>query len=122
MGNISAGGMVAVEAKLNARQKALNELTSQAFNLNDPKQMATLANYVNSFEYWANQMYLFQGVKSGFTGGLGGLIAGFFLPIPDFAKYFLTMFLYSGITGMVLEHFSINEFHSRFKEMQTIYD
>lgn len=122
MGKLTVDGMTAVEKAKRDRAEALRTLTSKPFNLNDEVQQATFKKYINDFEYNANLMYLFQGMSTGLTAGGGGWLAGFLLPIPEFANYFLSMFLYCGVAGYILQNFSIADFHNQLDEMKVIYN
>ncbi|WP_392537149.1 hypothetical protein [Legionella sp. 227] len=122
MGKLTVDGMSAVEKAKKDRAEALRSLTSTPFNVNDEKQQAALKKYINDFEYNANLMYLFQGMSTGLTAWGGSWLAGFLLPIPEFAKYFLSMFLYCGAAGYILQNFSLADFHNQLDEMKVIYN
>ncbi|KTD05161.1 hypothetical protein OQJ19_15735 [Fluoribacter gormanii] len=122
MGTLTVDGMTAVEKSKKDRAEALKALTSKPYNVNDDEQQAALKKYINDFEYHANLMYLFQGMSTGLTAWGGSWLAGFLLPIPEFANYFLSMFLYCGAAGYILQNFSLADFHSQLDEMKTIYN
>ena len=67
-------------------------------------------------------MYLYHALSTGLTTWGGSWIVGFFLPIPEFAKTFLTASLYLGIGGYILETFSTTDFYEQLEEMKTIYN
>ncbi|KTC79614.1 hypothetical protein [Legionella cherrii] len=122
MGKLTVEGMTAVEKAKKDRAEALRALTSIPFNVNDVEQQAALKKYINDFEYNANLMYLFQGMSTGLTAWGGSWLAGFLLPIPEFANYFLSMFLYCGAAGYILQNFSLADFHNQLDEMKVIYN
>ncbi len=122
VGKLTVDGMTAVERAKKDRADALKALTSKPFNLNDEEQQAALKKYINDFEYNANLMYLFQGMSTGLTAWGGTWLAGFLLPIPEFANYFLSMFLYCGAAGYILQNFSLADFHNQLDEMKVIYN
>lgn len=119
---LTVEGMTAVEKNKRERAETLKILTSKPFNPNDDEQQATLKKYINNFEYNANLMYLFQGMSTGLTAWGGSWLVGFLLPIPEFANYFLSMFLYCGAAGYILQNFSLDDFHNQLDEMKTIYN
>lgn len=121
MGKLTVDGMTAVEKAKKDRAEVLKTLTSRPFNLKDEEQQAALKKCINDFEYNANLMYLFQGMSTGLTAWGGSWIAGFLLPIPEFANYFLSMFLYCGVAGYILQNFSMDDFHNQLDEMKTLY-
>jgi hypothetical protein len=122
VGILTVEGMTAVEKAKKTRENALRTLTSKPFNLNDDQQLSTLKEYINKFECSANQMYLFQAMSTGLTTWGGSWLVGFLLPIPEFANYFLSMFLYCGAAGYILQNFSVADFHNQLEEMKTIYN
>ncbi len=122
VGKLTVEGMTAVEKAKKERAEALKALTSKPFNLNDDEQQAALKKYINDFEYSANLMYLFQGMSTGLTAWGGSWLAGFLLPIPEFANYFLSMFLYCGAAGYILQNFSLADFHNQLDEMKVLYN
>lgn len=122
MGKLSVSGMAAVKSDRVKRSEALRVLTSIPFDTNNAEQLAALKIYNNKFEYSVNQMYLFQALNQGLMIGGGGWLLGYVLPIPDFAKYFLSMFLYAGVAGFILERFSMNDFYNDLCEMQSLYN
>lgn len=122
MGKMSVEGMAAVEKSKSERAEALRALTSKPFNINDEEQLAALKKYVIDFEYNANLMYLFQGMKSGLKFGGGPWLAGFLLPIPEFVNYFLVTYLWCGGMGWMLETFNTTDFHNQLEEMKVIYN
>jgi hypothetical protein len=114
--------MAAVENKKKNREHSLQKLTSIPFDAKNQAQINSLKSYLSEFEFCVSQMYLYQAMSTGLTAWGGSWIVGFFLPIPDFAKYFLTAGLYLGISGYVLEQFSTNDFYDQLKEMKTLYN
>jgi len=122
VGTLTVEGMTAVEKNKRERADALRILTSKPFNSNDDEQQASLKKYINNFEYNANMMYLFQGMSTGLTAWGSSWLVGFLLPIPEFANYFLSMFLYCGAAGYILQNFNLDEFHHQLEEMKTIYN
>lgn len=122
MGILTVDGMTAVEKAKRTRENALKTLTSKPFSLNDDQQLSTLKEYINKFEFSAHQMYLFQAMSTGLTTWGGSWLVGLLLPIPEFANYFLSMFLYCGAAGYILQQFSVDDFHTQLEEMKTIYN
>ncbi len=122
VGKLTVEGMTAVEKNKRERADALKILTSKPFNPNDDEQQASLRKYINNFEYNANLMYLFQGMSTGLTAWGGSWLVGFLLPVPEFANYFLSMFLYCGAAGYILQNFSLDDFHNQLDEMKAIYN
>lgn len=114
--------MAAVEQIKKERAELLKVLISKPFNLHDEEQQMALKRYIDHFEFTVHQMYLFQGMSTGLTAWGGSWLLGFFLPIPAFANYILSIFLYCGAAGYILEHFSMQEFHAQLDEMKTIYN
>lgn len=122
MGKLTVEGMAAVEKNKRERAEALTLLTSKNFNPKDEEQLASIRKYINNFEYNANLIYLYQGMSTGLTAWGGAWLLGLLLPVPEFAKYFLSMFLYCGAAGYILQNFSLEDFHNQLDEMKTIYN
>ena len=122
MGKINVDKMCKVEMERTIKSEKIAKLTSIKFDLNNEEHTAALKNYVDNFELSVNQMYLFQSLSSGLTAWSGSWIVGFILPIPEFARYFLTAALYFGTAGYVLERFSMTDFYEQLNEMKTIYN
>lgn len=122
MGIVTVEGMGAVEKIKKERAEALKTLTSKPFDLKDEHQQAVLKHYINNFEYSVNQMYLFQGMSSALTTWGGSWLLGRLLPIPEFANYFLNLFLYCGVAGYILQNFRVTHFHDQLSEMKTLYN
>jgi hypothetical protein len=66
-------------------------------------------------------MYLYQAMSTGIKTWFGSFVVGRFLPIPDFANYFLSAFLYLGTAAYILERFSMTDFYEQLQEMKAIY-
>lgn len=122
MGKLNASKMSDIATERAKRSEKLRVLTSAPFNIENKEQTKALKNYIDNFELSANQMYLFQAMSSGLTTWGGSWLVGFFLPIPDFANYFLTAVLYFGVAGYILERFSMTDFFEQLAEMKTIYN
>lgn len=122
MGKLNPEGMMKIAEAKEQRAHALKNLTAQAFDASNAEQLATIKKYLNAFEFSANQMYLFQGMSTGIKAWGSSWIIGRILPIPDFANYFLTAFLYFGAAGYILQKFNANDFHDEVEEIKTIYN
>lgn len=122
MGKLSANKMSEIATERAKRSEQLRVLTSSPFDLDNKEHTRAIKKYIDNFELTANQMYLFQGMSSGLTTWGGSWIVGLFLPIPDFANYFLTAVLYFGVAGYILERFSMTDFYEQLTEMKTIYN
>ncbi|MCL9684312.1 hypothetical protein [Legionella maioricensis] len=122
MGKLNASKMSEIATERAKRTEKLRVLTSTPFDLDNKEHTGALKNYIDSFELTVNQMYLFQAMSAGLTTWGGSWIVGFFLPIPDFANYFLTAVLYFGVAGYILERFSMTDFFEQLAEMKTIYN
>ncbi|EHL28984.1 hypothetical protein [Legionella drancourtii] len=122
MGKLNPEGMMEIANAKNERVSTLKNLIAQPFDVNNLEQLAKIKKYLNDFEFSANQMYLFQGMSTGIKAWGGSWLMGRILPIPDFASYFLTAFLYFGAAGYILQKFNTNDFHDQLEEMKTIYN
>ncbi|BCA95626.1 hypothetical protein TUM19329_19870 [Legionella antarctica] len=122
MGKINSIKMSEIATERAKRTEQLRSLTSSPFDLDNKEHTRALKNYIDNFELTANQMYLFQAMSSGLTTWGGAWVAGFFLPIPAFANYFLTAVLYFGVAGYILERFSMTDFFEQLAEMKIIYN
>lgn len=114
--------MAEVAAARAKRAETLRKLTAEPFDLKNKTHVKALKEYTDQFELSSNQMYLYQALSTGLTAYSGSWLVGFFLPIPEFANYFLTGFLYLGIAGLILERFSMTDFYEQLDEMRTIYN
>lgn len=119
---LSATGMAEVAAARAKRAETLRKLTADPFDLNNKTHVKALKEYTDQFELSSNQMYLYQALSTGLKAYSGSWLVGFFLPIPEFANYFLTGFLYFGIAGLILERFSMTDFCEQLDEMRTVYN
>ena len=122
MGKITVNGMISVEKTKKERVEALKTLTSKPFNINDEQQLADLRRYINDFEFNLNQMYLFQGLSTGLSAWLASWGVSVFLPIPQWINYCLSIFLYCGAAGYILQNFKMTDFYSQLDEMKIIYN
>jgi hypothetical protein len=122
MGKLDASKISEIATERAKRTEKLRVLTSTPFSLDNKEHTRALKNYLDSFELTVNQMYLFQAMSAGLATWGGSWIVGFFLPIPDFANYFLTAVLYFGVAGYILERFSMTDFFEQLAEMKTIYN
>lgn len=122
MGKINVEKMNKVEMDRTEKSEKIAKLTSIKFDLSNEEHTAALKKYVDNFELSANQMHLFQSLSSGLTAWGGSWIVGFILPLPEFARYFLTAAFYFGTIGYVLERFNTTDFFEELGEMKTIYN
>ncbi len=122
MGKLNSIGMAAMEAERKAKKQSMDALTSIPFDLKKVEHIQALHQYLAKFELSVNQMYIYQAMSTGLTAWCGSWVVGFFLPIPDFARYFLTVGLYLGVGGCLLESFSLTDFYEQLNEMKLIYN
>lgn len=122
MGKLNHEGMMEIAAAKEKRASTLKNLTAQPFDVSNVEQLASIKKYLNAFEFSANQMYLFQGMSTGIKTWGSSWIIGCIIPIPDFANFFLTGFLYLGAAGYILQKFNINDFHDEVEEIKTLYN
>lgn len=122
MGVLSVEGMAAIEKSKKEHIDALNLLTSKPFNINNAQQIIELKKHIGNFELSVHQMQLFQGMNTGWKAWGASWIVGTLLPIPDFARYFISLSLYCGIAGFVLQCFNQNDFYNQLEEMKIIYN
>lgn len=122
MGKLSAIKMSEFERDRAIRLEKLRVLTSTHFDLNNRDHVKALKKYVDDFEFSANQMYLFQSMRSGLIAWGVSCLVGLILPIPNFVSYLFTTFFYFGVGGFILERFSMTDFYEQLTEMKTIYN
>lgn len=122
MGKINKEGMAKVKEQREQRTQSLQQLTSSPFNLTNSDQQLALKKYINAFELNVNQMYLYQALGKGMTAWAGSWVVGRLLPIPDFVNYFLTAFLYVGVTSYMVEHFKMTDFFEQLEDMKALYN
>ncbi len=122
MVTINKEGMAQVKKQREQRKETLSAFISVPFELNDNNQQIILKKYIDAFELSINQMYLYQALGKGMSAWAGSWIIGRILPIPDFVNYFLTAFLYFGVTAYMLERFSMTDFYEQLEEMKIIYN
>ncbi|CZH98589.1 Uncharacterised protein [Legionella pneumophila] len=122
MGKINAVGMAEVGVERAKRKEALRVLTSSPFNLDNKEHTQTLEKCIKLFELSVNQMYLYQAMSTALTAWGGAWIVGMFLPIPEFANHLLAACLYLGVSGYILESFSMTDFYKQLKEMKVLYN
>lgn len=122
MGRINAEGLALIKTEKETRLTQLTQLISKPFHLEDKQQIQALKQQMNDFEFHLNQMYLYQSMHESLKLWFGSWIIGIFLPIPAFFNYLLTSCFYFGLSGKILEHFSINEFENHLQEMKTLYN
>ncbi|HAT7072250.1 TPA: hypothetical protein JAN90_05605 [Legionella pneumophila] len=122
MGKVNAVGMAEVGVERAKRKEALRVLTSSLFNLDNKEHTQALEKYIKQFELSVNQMYLYQTMSTALTAWGGSWIVGRFLPIPEFANHLLAACLYLGVSGYILESFSMTDFYEQLKEMKVLYN
>lgn len=114
--------MKQISAQKKQRQQALTQLMQQPFDLADREQMERLQAYLDHFEFSAHKMYLFQSMSELMKIWGGSWVWGLLLPIPEFIGTFLNYTLYIGVAGLILERFSMSDFHQELSEMQQLYN
>ncbi|MFA6302115.1 MAG: hypothetical protein WC627_03165 [Legionella sp.] len=118
---MSVSHISAYEKEKNKRKETLNKLTSEKFDSSNPSVQTALRQYMNEFELSCNKMYLFQAMSEGLKvwGTLG--IANLLLPIPGFISVFTNACFYFGVSGFILERFSMTDFVDDLNEMKQLY-
>jgi len=119
---MTAQGMHVFEIKRNKRAETLQNLLSIPFDIHNKDLITALNSYMNDFEYSTNQMYVYQALNESLKLCGSVWVAGTILPLPEFAKSFLTTFLYLGVAGRILENFSLTDFHEQLVDMKSIYN
>ncbi|WP_058535221.1 hypothetical protein [Legionella saoudiensis] len=122
MGKVNAKGMEEVKREKEEHEANLQRFMSQPFNPSNKEQLDALKKRIDDFEFTLNQMYLFQGMNTGLQGWGILTAARMFLPLPEFANYFLSAFLYLGAAGYILQKFSTTDFYNQLQEMKEIYN
>lgn len=118
---MSVSHISAFEVAKNNRKVCLEQLTSEKFDSSNTSQITSLRKYMNKFELSCNKMYLFQAMSEGLKvwGVLG--IANLLLPIPSFINVFTNACFYFGVSGSILERFSMTDFVEELNEMKLLY-
>ncbi|MGC1183417.1 hypothetical protein [Legionella sp.] len=122
MGKLNSAGMMKIAKAKKKRIAALQSLIAQPFNITNPEQVVAVKEYIDNFEFAANQMYLFQGLSLGLFSWSSSLVIARIVPIPDFANYLLTSLFYFGAAGYILQKFNTTDFYNHLEEMKTIYN
>lgn len=122
MGKLNPKGMSDLTTERVKKSEALRKLTAIPFDLSNIEQQQALKKHLDAFELQVNQMYLYQAMSTGIKTWFGSFVVGRFLPIPDFANYFLSAFLYLGTAAYILERFSMTDFYEQLQEMKAIYN
>lgn len=100
----------------------LQRFMSQPFNPSNKEQLNELKQRIDDFEFTLNQRYLFKGMNTGLqTWGIFTTVR-MLLPLPEFANYFLSAFLYLGAAGFILQKFSTTDYYNQLNEMKEIYN
>lgn len=122
MSKLTAEGIEQIRQEKSIRKANLNQFMSQPFAPSNEEQLKILRKYSNEFEFTLNQMYLFQAMSTGITAWGSSWLVGMLLPIPEFANYILSSFLYLGITGYILQKFNTTDFYNQLEEMKALYN
>ncbi|MBL7479274.1 hypothetical protein [Legionella bononiensis] len=122
MGKLNAGGMAAIETERAKRSDEIRTLVSKPFDSSNVEQLNTLKKYIDDFENSANYMYVYQALSNGMKAWGASFVVARFLPIPDFINPILSACLYFGVSGFILERFSISDFYNQLTEMKHLYN
>ncbi|KTD13995.1 hypothetical protein [Legionella israelensis] len=114
--------MKKIAAEKEQHREKLQQLMQQPFDIDNQEQMKELQTYLDHFEFSVNTMYIFQAMSELMKLWGGSWVWGLFLPIPEFIGTILNYTLYIGVAGLVLEHFSIKDFHEELAEIQQLYN
>lgn len=120
MGKVNAQGMAEFEANLQQRNAALRALITTPFDLKNEEQQKKLKQYIVEFEFFANQMYVYQFLQKGVSVWMSSLAAPRY--IPESVNSFFYIALYVGVLAHILERFSMTEFYAHLNEMKTLYN
>lgn len=122
MSKLSVSGMAAIETEKAKRIDKIRTLTSKPFDCTDEKQMNTLKQFIDNFEYNVNQMYIYQALTNGVIAWGASFLFARILPIPDIINSLLNACLFLGLSGHLLEKYSMNDFHAQLSEMKQLYN
>lgn len=122
MSKVNAMGMDEIKKEREEHEANLQRFMSQPFNPSNKEQLDTLKKRIDDFEFTLNQMYLFQGMNTGLQAWGIFTTVRMLLPLPEFANYFLSAFLYLGAAGFILQKFSTTDFYNELQEMKEIYN
>lgn len=118
---MSAEGMAAIKMKRIDKQRTLAELISGSFNINTKEHLDALKTYVDEFELYANQMYVYQASSAGIRAWIGCTLVSYLIPIPQTVTHLFAFCLYVGITGCILKNFSEKDFYDELNYMKSLY-
>ncbi|WP_133135336.1 hypothetical protein [Legionella rowbothamii] len=122
MGKVNAMGMEEIKREREEHEANLQRFVSQPFNPSNKEQLEALKKRIDDFEFTLNQMYLFQGMNTGLQAWGIFTTVRMLLPLPEFANYILSAFLYLGAAGYILQKFSTTDFYNELQEMKEIYN
>lgn len=122
MGDLNPDGMKKLAKEIQENKEVLNNLLVQPFNLRDESHLAALKKYIDNFEFFTHQMYLFQATSTMLTAWIGSWAVSYVLPIPNFVNSILAAMLYLGAEGYILKEFRMKDFVGQHQEMQAIYN
>lgn len=122
MGKLNPSGMQEIDEMAEKRAEELRVLTSTPFNLKNTQHTKALKKYIDNFEFIANQMYLLQSMSDSVKPLFGTWLAGYVLPIPNFANYMVTSFFCLCCAGWMVEGLRRTDFSLQRKEMQILYN
>lgn len=122
MSMLTANHMKKIARQKQIRKDELQRLTAIPFDMSNEDQMRKFQQRLDHFELSVNRLRVMQSMAELMKVWGGSWIWAVILPIPETVKLALNYTLYLGVTGMVLTHFNVNDFHDEVEEMRQLYN
>jgi hypothetical protein len=119
---LNVAGMAAIETEKAKRTEKIRTLISDPFDYTNEKQINSLKQVIDNFEYNVNQMYIYQALTNGIIAWGASFLFARILPIPDIVNSLLNACFVLGLAGHLLEKYSITDFHAQLSEMKQLYN
>lgn len=105
-----------------AKKRELQNALQQPFSLENPQHLEFVKKYLNEFDLICNQMYLYQALSESLKIWGSVTALGFMVYVPNLISYCSSIFLYTGISGLMLENFRKTDFYDELTIMKQVYN